>query len=278
MWGRVLGGYSWRAMYALHSNSRIHISFHSQGIWGASIPLLCKCSQQAVPSKPSKRKSRTKPADPKRQPLVPPFVVTRIDKFFASYPTFISDTTKPVEEEWARLQKHFGWDKLKGTRKAQKAPNFTKAKREGKGMPMETMRSAEREEKAFNKAREAYKEALVLQFNEIYGDDISSIEPWKKLCQVVRLADIPHELDACRELVGRTHVNLVDLVGHGRTGLPVQTFSTVEELSAHTICTEKYFPREHAKAGGVLRYLLRHIIDPSKNREARRRGKRKGGS
>jgi hypothetical protein len=55
------------------------------------------------------------------------------------------------------------------------------------------------------------------------------------------------------------HVNLVDLVDVGRTGIPVTVYPNVVELAEYTIDTGKIFPREHAKAGGLLALLLRRI-------------------
>jgi len=59
-----------------------------------------------------------------------------------------------------------------------------------------------------------------------------------------------------------THVNLVDLVDAPRTGQPVPVFKSEFELSDYTIDSEKFFPRANAYAGGLLRLLLRHILNP----------------
>jgi hypothetical protein len=53
--------------------------------------------------------------------------------------------------------------------------------------------------------------------------------------------------------VRQTHVNLVDLVDTARTG-------AVVKLQDYTIKNEKYFPKEDAYAGGLLRFLLREIL------------------
>jgi hypothetical protein len=54
------------------------------------------------------------------------------------------------------------------------------------------------------------------------------------------------------------HVNLVDLVD--TSGQVVELFSSLQELREYTINTGKYFPRESAYAGGVLKFLLRDIL------------------
>lgn len=58
----------------------------------------------------------------------------------------------------------------------------------------------------------------------------------------------------------QTHVNLVDLVDTRGTGRPVKVFNSLKKLQDYTIRTEKFFPKEDAKAGGLLRYLLREIL------------------
>ena len=56
------------------------------------------------------------------------------------------------------------------------------------------------------------------------------------------------------------HVNLSDLLDGGRSGAEVQTFDSQKELAAYTISEGRFFPKEQAYAGGVLRYLLREIL------------------
>lgn len=53
-------------------------------------------------------------------------------------------------------------------------------------------------------------------------------------------------------------------------------FESERDLSQYTISTGKFFPRENAYAGGLLRYLLRHILHPRDDySQARREGKRR---
>ena len=44
--------------------------------------------------------------------------------------------------------------------------------------------------------------------------------------------------------------------------MEVQVFKTEHELSAYTTSTGKFFPKENAYAGGLLRDLLWHILQP----------------
>jgi hypothetical protein len=54
------------------------------------------------------------------------------------------------------------------------------------------------------------------------------------------------------------HVNLVDLVDTSRDG--VELFASLDELREYTIESGKFFPKESAYAGGVLKFLLREIL------------------
>lgn len=58
------------------------------------------------------------------------------------------------------------------------------------------------------------------------------------------------------------HVNLVDVVEAGRNASTVKRFGSVAALSEYTLRNGKVFPKGRAKAGGVLRYLLREIENP----------------
>lgn len=73
------------------------------------------------------------------------------------------------------------------------------------------------------------------------------------------------------QAVRRTHVNLVDLT----TDEDVQVFDTERELSDYTMATENFFPRKNAHAGGLLRRLLRHIINPAEVPRPRRPNRRR---
>jgi len=112
-------------------------------------------------------------------------------------------------------------------------------------------------------ARGLLKDALTQQFNSIYGTDVDSIQSWQTLCQVLRIVPMPEGLHACREAVRATHVNIVDLVENRNSGRRVRIFSSEEALSEYTIANGKFFPKENAYAGGLLRFLLRQIMNPS---------------
>jgi hypothetical protein len=66
-------------------------------------------------------------------------------------------------------------------------------------------------------------------------------------------------------------VNLVDLVDTPRTGAAVKVFPSLKTLQTYTIASGKFFPKEDAYAGGLLRFLLREIIHPYEGEAGQRR-------
>ncbi|KAF2713282.1 hypothetical protein K504DRAFT_423776 [Pleomassaria siparia CBS 279.74] len=107
-------------------------------------------------------------------------------------------------------------------------------------------------------ARQSFKDAMVLQFNSIYGIDTSDIENWHKLCVAVYIEPLPATIEECKEKIKDVYVNLVDLVD--TSGRDVELFSSLGELRKYTIENGKFFPKESAYAGGVLKSLLREIF------------------
>ncbi|KAG1731814.1 uncharacterized protein EDB91DRAFT_707621 [Suillus paluster] len=120
-------------------------------------------------------------------------------------------------------------------------------------------------------AREGFKDALVLEFNERFGTDGNDIAAWQNLCCVLRIVPVPDTIQECRQRVWDTHVNLVDLVDTARNGTPVELFASLGELTAYTLQTKKFFPKHNAYEGGLLKELLREIINTY-------HGKRRNGS
>lgn len=171
----------------------------------------------------------------------------KIDNFFATYSEFDYDSSAPYMEEFYRMCDFFGWNRNDPDRKD---------------------------------AHEELRGAMVQEFNSLYGEDIDDLLLWQELCKAVRILPIPDDIGTCRKVrlfallpmaylmntkqkIKETHVNLVDLVERGRTGKRVRLFSSLEELRAYTISTGKFFPKEDAYAGGVLKFLLREILAAS---------------
>ncbi|KAG1835362.1 hypothetical protein DFJ58DRAFT_670416, partial [Suillus subalutaceus] len=164
---------------------------------------------------------------------------TPLDNFFAKYPEFKYNSSVSASLEFYRMCDKFGWDKEN---------------------------EDEDENKKRKKASRGFKNALVQQFNDIYGTDVKNLVSWRTLCQIVHVSPIPDTLESCREAVKATHVNIVDLVDTETTGEPVTVFSSEVDLSKYTKLMGKFFPRDNAYAGGLLRYLLRHILNPRQER------------
>ncbi|GBE78594.1 hypothetical protein SCP_0114830 [Sparassis crispa] len=191
-------------------------------------------STSSLKSKSTKRQSSSPPNNAP-QPSKQPAECTELDAFFAKYPTFDYDPSAPVTVELRRMCKFFQWPKKK--------------RREPKLDKHEERLAAE----------EGFRKALVGQFNSLFGKKVDKLQNWQRLCQLLQIDPIPIGLEACRKAVKNTHVNLIDLVDYTRTGTPARIHPSEERLRDYTKAEGKYFPKERAHAGGVLRYLLRRI-------------------
>ncbi|CAE7050322.1 unnamed protein product [Rhizoctonia solani] len=160
-----------------------------------------------------------------------------IKAFFAQYPGFIYDPAYHYMDEFYRMTTQFGWN------------------------PRGTI---EQEEK-FRAARIKLNKASVLQFNEIYGTDENNIAAWKKLFANLGIGKAPKEVIACKSRVREFHTNLCDLVDNHTRGTQIRRFKNKVELRDYTLKTGKFFPQKDADAGGVLRFLLRHLFNPPSN-------------
>lgn len=68
-------------------------------------------------------------------------------------------------------------------------------------------------------------------------------------------------------------MNILDLVDAANISQPVKVFNSLEDLRAYTREHGKFFPLENAYSGGVLKFLLRPILNPY---EGASRGKGRG--
>ncbi|KAG8769067.1 hypothetical protein FRC12_005189 [Ceratobasidium sp. 428] len=106
----------------------------------------------------------------------------------------------------------------------------------------------------------SYRLALVLQFNETYGIDGNDLGSWQNLCRVVRVQGVPGTVSACKKAIKKIKVNLVDLVDEPNTGVLVKRFKSLSALRNYSEEADKVFPRDDAKAGGILKHLLRELF------------------
>ncbi|KAG5651216.1 hypothetical protein H0H81_009465, partial [Sphagnurus paluster] len=152
---------------------------------------------------------------------------------------FVYDPTEPAWDEFYRLSDMLEWDR--------------------------DMKSIQ---------RNVFKDALVQAFNAIYGTDENDMASWQNLCSVLHVTPMPEGLTACREAVRGIYVNLVDLVDLPNSSDPIIIFDNEVALSEYTLGRGKIFPRESALAGGLLKHLLRNILNPRTLQvKPRRRGK-----
>ena len=96
---------------------------------------------------------------------------------------------------------------------------------------------------------------------------------WQSAVQCAKFSfeSIGYLINGLIQIVESTHVNLIDLTDSFTSGKSVTIFESEGELSEYTKENGLYFPRENAHAGNLLKYLLRHIRNPSANRGGRRR-------
>lgn len=161
-----------------------------------------------------------------------------LQEFFDSYPPFVYDSSSSASSEFYRLCDYFNWNSYSPNRQD---------------------------------AHEAFKDALVKQFNVNFGTNANDLTAWQGLCASLGVDPIPDELAACRRIVEDTHVNLVDLTDSFTSGKSVTIFESEVALSEYTKAHGRFFPRENAHAGNLLKHLLRHIFNPSGNRGGQRR-------
>ncbi|OJA12933.1 hypothetical protein AZE42_09300 [Rhizopogon vesiculosus] len=168
-----------------------------------------------------------------------------LDEFFAKYPEFDYNSSASASMEFYRMCNNLGWGREDDKRQC---------------------------------AHNDFKDALVQQFNHIYGTDADDLASWSTLCQIVRVSPIPKTLKLCRKAVKKTYVNIVDLIDTNMTGEPVTVFASELKLSEYTKQTGKFFPRDNIYAGSLLRYLLRCIMNPRPEFASKRktRSKRTG--
>ncbi|KAH9035570.1 hypothetical protein EDB85DRAFT_1944072 [Lactarius pseudohatsudake] len=193
-------------------------------------------ASRAHPSGKPKVKPRPQPRQKKNIIIRPLGVETPLESFFSQFSNFQPKPSNSPVVEFDRLCKTYQWERNDPEREA---------------------------------AREEFHFAMKKEFDNLYGSDEKDIENWHKLCYVLRIDPVPNTLWKCRAEVLKKHVNLVDLV-HGSKE-EVRIFKTEGDLSEYTKKTEKYFPKESAVDGGVLRALRRHILAPREDTSSSRR-------
>ncbi|KAK7686034.1 hypothetical protein QCA50_010846 [Cerrena zonata] len=127
-------------------------------------------------------------------------------------------------------------------------------------LQFETMaREMEFKKKEYREAKDDLREAMVLDFNDTFGEDESDLGAWQRLCIMLEVSPVPNNIRSCHAELRKIHVNIVDLLQAAATGETPEKFSTVEDLRIYTEDTGNIFPLNDPRAGGVLRALLRRL-------------------
>jgi len=90
----------------------------------------------------------------------------------------------------------------------------------------------------------------------------SSLSHYQRVCQDLDIAPIPGDVAECKAQLKEVFVNIVDLMQYrtdrqkGRLARKPRKFGSLEELSAYSQGSQKYYNREEAKAE-MLRELLK---------------------
>ncbi|KIY71819.1 hypothetical protein CYLTODRAFT_486931 [Cylindrobasidium torrendii FP15055 ss-10] len=117
------------------------------------------------------------------------------------------------------------------------------------------------------RALKALREAMAAQFSASYGSNDRSLPAWQNLCGVLDVQDIPSSITQCKKIIEHIYVNIWDLVDYSvYSGRPLLLHPTERALAVYTLTEEKVYPREKARANGLLRFLLRQILNPRERR------------
>jgi len=145
-----------------------------------------------------------------------------------------------------------------------------------------------RDDPARKEAHEEFKTAIVEQFNLLYGTEVEDIQAWRGHCLALEIFPLSDNVAGVKEvclfgspgaastnkkrvfslfgthavrIFRRVFVNLVCLIDTESTERSVAQFSSLEEFQVYTIRTGKYFPKDSAYDGRMLRFLLREILN-----------------
>ncbi|KDN39893.1 hypothetical protein RSAG8_08544, partial [Rhizoctonia solani AG-8 WAC10335] len=174
-----------------------------------------------------------------------------IKRFFAEYPKFTYDPTKPYTEEFIRMTQEFEWLE---------------------------------DSKEYKAARKKLNAASVLQFNENFdkehkskskkGNDSESKKESEMLRKWIRLFDridikdpvMPKTVPEFEERVKSVHTNICDVLDADVTGEKSTDWGNEVILSQYTRSTKKIFSGKRPPEDTLLHNLLRHIWSPSATR------------
>ncbi|CUA77704.1 hypothetical protein RSOLAG22IIIB_12774 [Rhizoctonia solani] len=163
------------------------------------------------------------------------FTRTHLCSFFARYPDFKYDPSKPFMDEFWRLVETYQFDR-RGRR--------------------------------FKAARKGVKDAKVLQFKNIYGthsDD--GVYAWYNFFRAIGIKETPRDIGLCHKKATSIHLNICDLIDLPVTRIGVKTFPNESELSRYSLKNVNrpmIVPLISKKLDPILGDLFRRIGNPLK--------------
>ncbi|KAG8727253.1 hypothetical protein FRC11_013606 [Ceratobasidium sp. 423] len=201
-----------------------------------------------------------------------------IKRFFAKYPKFTYDATKPYTEEFIRMTKEFKWkegsEEYKTARRRlntasvlQFNENFDSEPKKRKSESRGNEKSGPEDKTKGSKSGDKRKKSESRDEKER-----KNLRKWIRLFNRINLKDpvMPKTVaefeEACTSRVKSVHTNICDVLDADVTGEKATDWGNEVILSQYTRSTEKIFPRNHPLAGTLLWHLLRHIISPSPTR------------
>ncbi|CAE6387578.1 unnamed protein product [Rhizoctonia solani] len=163
-----------------------------------------------------------------------PSARTHLSSFFAQYPDFEYDTSQPFMEEFWRLikTKKYG---LRG--------------------------------KKYKSARKGIRNAIVQEFQDIYGSHSCNLHAWHKFFRRIGISEEPRDVGLCHERVKSINLNICDLIDRTVTGVVVKDFPSVKELSDYTFENPKkpkIVPRISSEEDPIVGRLFRTFTNPIK--------------
>ncbi|KAJ1301762.1 hypothetical protein OPQ81_008991 [Rhizoctonia solani] len=163
-----------------------------------------------------------------------PFARCRLVAFFAKYPDFKYDPSKPFMDEFWRLVHTYKFG---------------------------------RHGKKYKLARREIKEAILLQFKDIYGTHKCNEGVWHQFFDAIGIDERPREIGLCYKRAKSIHLNICDLIDRPVTGVDVQKFPNVLELSRYTyedMSRPRIVPPISKKQDPIVGRLFRTVSNPPK--------------
>lgn len=56
------------------------------------------------------------------------------------------------------------------------------------------------DDEEFKEVKDDFRGAMVLDFNDIFGEDENDLESWQRLCRMLEVSPIPTDIDSCHKV------------------------------------------------------------------------------